>query len=112
MRRAATKAEPAYDRLRTTRGAAAVFADETGWYVGGPGLVWDFVCDTARSTSSTRAAATGPPGCLGEDFAGMLVSDCLSSYDPLPYRKHKCIAHHQRAIAAARASPGTPTRAT
>jgi hypothetical protein len=38
---------------------------------------------------------------LGEDFAGVLVSDCLSSYDPATYRKHKCIAHHLRAIEAA-----------
>jgi len=45
---------------------------------------------------------------LGPDFAGMLVSDCLSSYDPLPYRKHKCVGHHQKAIAAARARPDTP----
>ena len=45
---------------------------------------------------------------LGADFAGMLVSDCLSSYDPLPYRKHKCVAHHQRAIAEARDRPDTP----
>ena len=44
---------------------------------------------------------------LGDDFRGMLVSDCLSSYDPPTCRKHKCIAHHQRAIAAARDRPGT-----
>jgi len=31
---------------------------------------------------------------LGDDFSGMLVSDCLSSYDPGEYAKHKCVAHH------------------
>ena len=45
---------------------------------------------------------------LGVDFAGMLVSDCLSSYDPLPYRKHKCVGHHQKAIAEARDRCDTP----
>ena len=44
---------------------------------------------------------------LGENFAGMLISDCLSSYDPAPYRKHKCIAHHLRAIAQAQKLSGT-----
>lgn len=43
---------------------------------------------------------------LGETFSGMLVSDCLSSYDPPPYRKHKCVAHHLRAIAKAEKMPG------
>jgi len=37
----------------------------------------------------------------------MLVSDCLSSYDPADYSKHKCIAHHLRAISKAMKFPGT-----
>jgi hypothetical protein len=37
----------------------------------------------------------------------MLVSDCLSSYDPAEYAKHKCIAHHLRAISKAMKLPGT-----
>jgi hypothetical protein len=44
---------------------------------------------------------------LGDDFAGILVSDCLSSYDPVDYRKHKCIAHHLQAIKKARDRPDT-----
>jgi len=44
---------------------------------------------------------------LGSDFSGMLVSDCLSSYDPADYAKHKCIAHHLRAISKAMILPGT-----
>ena len=39
---------------------------------------------------------------LGDDFKGVLVSDCLASYDPPPYRKHKCIAHHLRALSEKR----------
>jgi hypothetical protein len=45
---------------------------------------------------------------LSPEYAGMLVSDCLNCYDPLPYRKHKCIAHHQKAIAEALQRPDTP----
>ena len=40
---------------------------------------------------------------LGEDFEGVLVSDCLASYDPIDCQKQKCIAHHLRAIAEAQA---------
>jgi transposase len=38
---------------------------------------------------------------LGSGFAGVLVSDCLASYENVPYRTHKCIAHHLKAIAEA-----------
>ena len=44
---------------------------------------------------------------LGEDFPGVLVSDCLASYENVPYRTHKCIAHHLKAIAEARKRPDT-----
>ena len=37
----------------------------------------------------------------------MLVSDCLASYENVPYRTHKCIAHHLKAIAEARQRPDT-----
>jgi transposase len=109
LRRAAAKVEPEYQRLKAgLRGAAAVFADETSWWVGGPGWwLWTFTCDTATVYAVEPSRGAGVvTGLLGDGFAGMLVSDCLSSYDPPPYRKHKCIAHHQRAIAEARASPG------
>ena len=35
------------------------------------------------------------------------MSDCLSSYDPAQYAKHKCIAHHLRAISKAMKYPHT-----
>ena len=34
-----------------------------------------------------------PLAILGEDFPGILVSDGLASYDPLPYLKGRCLAH-------------------
>lgn len=108
--RMARKVEPLYEnlvgRLRSSR---AVFADETSWWVGGPGWwLWTFTnpqttvyrVEESRGSQVVREI-------LGEQFKGMLVSDCLSSYDPPDYRKHKCIAHHLRAIAQARDRPDT-----
>jgi hypothetical protein len=111
LQRAAAKFATIYDQLiDDLRHAAAVFADETSWYVGEPGYwLWDFV--SATTTVYVVDPHRGheiPLRILGADFAGMLVSDCLSSYDPLPYRKHKCVGHHQKAIAEARARPDTP----
>jgi hypothetical protein len=39
---------------------------------------------------------------LGAHFGGVLTSDCLTSYENLPYIMQKCYAHHLKAIAAAR----------
>jgi transposase len=111
LRRAAAKFAPIYDRLiEDLRRAAAAFADETSWFVGEPGhRLWGFSsADTTAFVVDPHRDHGVPLRVLGPDFAGMLVSDCLSSYDPLPYRKHKCVAHHQKAIAEARARPDTP----
>jgi transposase len=111
LQRAAAKCAPAYDRLiDDLRRAAAVFADETSWYVGAPGYwLWTFTdATTTVYVVDPHRDHEVPLRVLGADFAGMLVSDRLSSYDPLPYKKHKCIAHHHRAIAEARDRPDTP----
>jgi len=88
------------DIQRRIRTSAAVFADETSWYVGRPGWwLWVFTTPTAtlyqvrdgRGSDVVREV-------LGNDFAGILVSDCLASYNPLDCRKHKCLAHHLRAL--------------
>jgi hypothetical protein len=111
VQRVGHKAEAPYDALiLDIRAAAAVFVDETSWYVGAPGP-WLWVFTTAGETvyrvesSRGRAVVTET---LGPDFTGVLVSDCLASYEDLPYRTHKCIAHHLKAIAAARRRPDTP----
>lgn len=108
--RVAHKTESQYEAmLETIRKSDAVFADETSWWVGGPGW-WLWVFATPRATLYRVKATRGSQvvkDTLGEDFEGMLVSDCLNSYDAVDYRKHKCIAHHQRAIASARDRPDT-----
>jgi len=104
LERSADKLSPVYDQLIIDlRKSPADFVDETSWYMGEPGYwLWSFT--TADTTVYEVAASRGhevPLAMLGPDYAGMLVSDCLSSYDPLPYRKHKCISHHLKAIAEA-----------
>jgi transposase len=86
------------DRIRRS---TAVNADETSWYVGEPGWwLWDFTTPDAvlyrveKSRGSDVVLDT-----LGPDYGGMLVSDCLATYGPIECRKHKCIAHHLRALA-------------
>jgi transposase len=110
VQRVGHKAEAPYAALiLDVRAAAAVFADETSWYLGGPGP-WLWVFTTATETVYRVEASRGRDvvtTTLGPDFAGVLVSDCLASYEDLPYRMHKCIGHHLRAIAAARKRPDT-----
>jgi len=106
----ADKTEAHYESLiDQIRRDAAVFADETSWWVGGPGW-WLWTFTTPQTTVYRVDKSRGSQvvhEMLGEQFEGMLVSDCLSSYDPPQYRKHKCIAHHLRAIARARDRPDT-----
>ncbi len=35
---------------------------------------------------------------LGPDFAGVLVSDCLATYDDVNPRQQKCYSHHLKAV--------------
>ncbi len=108
--RIAGRVKGLYDGLvDTIRGSPAVFADETSWWVGGPGY-WLWVFTTAEQTVYRVDRSRGSKvvnDILGDDFSGMLVSDCLSSYDPVEYAKHKCIAHHLRAISKAMELAGT-----
>ena len=101
------------DMVDTIRGSPAVFADETSWWVGGPGY-WLWVFTTAEQTVYRVDSSRGSKvvrDILGDDFGGMLVSDCLSSYDPAECAKHKCLAHHLRAISKAMTLPGTTDHA-
>jgi len=85
------------------RAAPAVHADETSWWVGGPGWqLWVF--SNRQSTLYRVRPSRGREvvyDTLGADFPGVLVSDCLSTYDDATPVQHKCYAHHHRAITAA-----------
>jgi transposase len=113
LMRVADKVKDGYDAIiNNIRGSPAAFADETSWWVGGLGW-WLWVFTTANETAYRVDNSRGSKvvdDVLGYDFKGMLVSDCLSSYDPCDYAKHKCIAHHLRAIAKAMKLPGTDNK--
>jgi hypothetical protein len=111
LTRVAGKVEAEYGQLREQiRSSEAVFADETSWWVGGPGW-WLWVFTTRQGTTFYRVDESRGSqvvrDVLGDEFSGILVSDCLASYDPADYRKHKCIAHHLQAISKARERPDT-----
>ena len=105
MDRVADKVEASYSKLVETLGTSdVVFADETSWYVGELGWwLWGFTNQesTAYVVDQSRGSQV-VPDVLRDDFEGMLVTNCLATYDPIDCRTHKCIAHHLRAIAAAR----------
>jgi hypothetical protein len=98
-----------YDTLlKDVRGAPATFVDETSWWVGEPGWwLWTFTTanETLFHVDKSRGSVVVKE-IPGENFQGVLVSDCLATYDPPDCRKHKCIAHHLRAITKAKELPG------
>lgn len=112
VQRVGRKLQPQHEqRALELRQSAVVHADETGWWVGGPGW-WLWVFATAQSTlyvvRQSRAAAVALE-VLGEDFSGVLVSDCLAIYDDLNPLQQKCYSHHLKAVSEALESLGAGT---
>jgi transposase len=104
VQRVARKVQPRYEQLALElRRSPVVHADETSWWVGGPGW-WLWVFATPTTTVyvviKSRSAAVAL-GLLGQDFGGVLVSDCLGIYDDLNPLQHKCYSHHLKAVAEA-----------
>jgi len=104
--RVGRKLTPAYDALvAQVRTSAVVHADETSWWVGGPGW-WLWVFTTPTTTVylvDERRGRAVVTEMLTGDFGGVLVSDCLSTYDDATPRQQKCYHHHFQAIKEARA---------
>jgi transposase len=102
--RLAARLRPTYQELLALiRRSQVVYADETSWWVGGPGY-WLWVFTTPHFTFYVVDESRGQEvvaGVLGESFSGILTSDCLPAYDKIKCLKHKCYAHHLRAIAMA-----------
>jgi hypothetical protein len=102
--RVANKAQPAFDQLvAELRGQSGVWVDETSWWVGGAGWwLWTFTTPdlTVYQVDKSRGRDVVLE-MLGPEFKGVLTSDCLASYEKLPYKMHKCYAHHLKAIAQA-----------
>jgi transposase len=105
MDRLAAKVKPQYDALaRELRQAPALHSDETSWWVAGPGW-WLWVFTTQLLTFYVVAQSRGRDllnDILGNDFGGVLVSDCLAIYDDTTALQQKCYAHHHKAIRQAK----------
>jgi hypothetical protein len=104
LQRVGRKLQPDYDQLGVQlHQSAVVHADETSWWVGGPGW-WLWVFTTQAMTFyvviKSRGAAVAMQ-VLGENFAGVLVSDCLAIYDGLNPLQQKCYSHHLKAVSEA-----------
>lgn len=111
--RLAEKAEASYETLfEDIRSEPSVHADETSWWLGGRAS-WLWVFTTPRTTIDRVDASRGKGvvlETLGTEFKGVLGSDCLSSYEDLPYVMQTCDAHHGKAIASARQRKGLDQR--
>ncbi|MGJ3247335.1 MAG: IS66 family transposase [Elainellaceae cyanobacterium] len=86
LQRVAARLQADYEELLVTLQTSAVLhIDETGWWVSGPGY-WLWVVTNEQGTyyrivpNRDRETAAS---LVGEEFAGVLVSDCLNIYDDL-----------------------------
>lgn len=104
LARLAQKLAPAYEKLvARLRDGPYVHSDETSWWVGGPGH-WLWVLADKQTTVYQVAEGRGRnvlTEILGMDYAGVLVSDCLSIYDDVNPHQQKCYSHHLKAISKA-----------
>src|SRR5579862_5659445 len=104
VQRAGRRLAPEYEKLPVLlRNGPLIHADETSWWVGGPGW-WLWVFATGQLTYyvviQSRGAAVAM-ALLGKSYAGTLVSDCLGIYDDLNPIQQKCYSHHLKAISEA-----------
>jgi len=103
--RVAAKVQPRYTELgRQLLDAPALHIDETSWWVGGS-LAWLWVFTHPQGTfylvDEHRGRAVVERVLVGV-FPGVLVTDCLSSYDIEGGTQQKCYAHHLQAIRRAK----------
>ena len=108
VQRTAQKAQAAAAEILTQiRASPVVHADETGWRQdGNNGYVWTFSTPTQRyfpCSSQGQALRRGRGKAvvdevLGEEFAGVLVSDFYAAYHHYDGPKQRCWAHLLRDI--------------
>jgi transposase len=111
LHRLADRLQPLYEQLQEAlRHSPAVHADETGWWVAGRSAsAWVYTTPDITFYTIDNRSQQVIRRVLGDDYAGVLISDCLASYDPHPGRKSKCFSHHLRAVSKAQAqAPAVP----
>ena len=78
-----------------------VHSDETGWRLGYRNhWLWVFTTDkvTLYQINKSRSHKVVKK-ILGKNYKGTLISDFYTAYNPLPYKKQKCLAHLFRELA-------------
>jgi transposase len=92
-------ARPVYEELlETIRQCSVVHADETGWRIGTL-AAWLWVFTNREATVYTIRANRSSDvviDILGQEFKGILASDCFLAYDDKRLRtwlKQKCLSH-------------------
>jgi transposase len=101
LHRVANKLKPSYDALlEALRGADANYVDQTSWYVMGPGYALWVVTNPDQTVFHVDESYGGGVALrlLGPDYQGVVASDCHGAFMTLPFRQHKCIAHHLQAL--------------
>ena len=97
VRRAAQRAEPVYQTLQgMTSRSDTVYADETGWRVGGrPQWLWTFVTEFATLyVIRPSRGVTVPAEVLGMDYRGRMGHDGWAVYDQFTEATHQqCLQH-------------------
>ena len=102
------------DIVERIRGSPVVHADATGWREDGHnGYVWTFSTPTQRYFLRRGRGKTVVDEVLGEEFAGVLVSDFYAAYHHYDGPKQRCWAHllrdiHDRRVPLPRRSPLGP----
>ena len=86
--------------------APVVHTDETSWWVNGAQSLWVFVVPGPHGLTLYRVVPHRDRQTFHEiippDYAGLLISDCLSVYDGATAHQHKCYSHHLQALRQAR----------
>lgn len=90
-----------YDKLiEQARNSDYLHSDETSWYIGAPkSWLWVFTneAQTVYKVSTSRGREVLQE-VIGNDYQGVLISDCLAVYDNVSEKQQKCYAHHLKEI--------------
>lgn len=99
--------KPEYEAIQSAlRQSSSVNVDETGWRLDGKSCwLWAFTNDsfTIYEVNASRGHQVVLQQ-LGENYAGTIISDFYTAYNPLPYRQQKCLVHLLRELS--KCAPG------
>lgn len=99
--RVGERCEEDYEQLiEQAKHSAYIHSDETSWYMGAPkSWLWVFTneAQTLYKVSTSRGREVIQE-IIGNDYQGVLISDCLAVYDGVSEKQQKCYAHHLKEI--------------